>query len=271
MWQKPSQKSSKNKNQQAKNVWLVIFSILIIILAIIFFGKAYWQKQESSLVDERQLFEQINDLRGQVTDLQKKLSKKEEPEEAIKQILITRDDASKIDDCDNQKINTELADKTVAYLNKEKNITLDVPYNETWGTEKYLLGPYEEIKSEENVTLEFGPLITFGSKDNDGCFWNRKYSLTFLLKQSSAKALTEIKEMDKLISEPEEKEIVGYSVIEYKMEDNLLDNPSVFYVIRVLGDEETYEIKQIIEPWLSSIPDFKALENIVETLKPLGE
>jgi len=272
MWERKKSENN-NKDQQAKNAWLLIIGVFIVILAVLFFGRAYWQKQEASFIDEKQLFEQISDLKGQIDELQKNISKKEEPVKLPERTAITKEIMPKIINCDDEDLykipeNVDRADKTVVYLNQDKKISFDVPFNESWGTKDYKLNPYDEIKKDGITTgLDFGLSSIFHPGDvATECDWVRQYSLEFLPAQTITKALAEI---SKLSTKPEKKDINGYSVIEYKTENDLFDSPAAYLVVRVLDKTASYEFEQVIEPWISSMPNFENLENIVKTLKPL--
>ena len=273
MWERKKSENN-NKDQQAKNAWLLIIGVFIVILAVLFFGRAYWQKQEASFIDEKQLFEQISDLKGQIDELQKNISKKEEPVKLPERTAITKEIMPKIINCDDEDLykipeNVDRADKTVVYLNQDKKISFDVPYNESWGTKDYKLNPYDEIKKDEAMAgLEFGSAIVFGVPKITECDWIRKYSLTFLPAETATKVLAEIKKID---PSAEKKEINGYTVIEYENSETLFGMPAGAHlnIIRILDKNSTYEIKQITEIWSSVVSDFETLENIVKTLKPL--
>jgi hypothetical protein len=271
MWQRKNPENT-NENNGQKNFWLLLSGVLVVILAVLLFGRAYWQKQEAAFFDDKQLFEQITELKGQINELQQNLIKKEEPEKPIERIAIVKETMPKITNCDEATFydvpeNIDRGDKTVAYLNQDKNISLDVPYNESWGARRYKLNPYDEVKTDEMVSgLEFGPAIIFRGSETKECDWTRKYSLTFLPAQTATKALAEIKKID---PNAEKKEINGYTIIEYTKTGDLFGLPASPLLIRVLDKKASYEFQQITELWSSLMPTFEDLENIIKTLKPL--
>ena len=72
----------------------------------------------------------------------------------------------------NEKFNLYPANTTVTYSNSNRGISLEIPYNSSWGSDKYRVNPYDE----NNNRIEFGPIRVF-----EGCSWVRSYFLNLVL------------------------------------------------------------------------------------------
>ncbi|OGF21656.1 hypothetical protein A2316_01190 [Candidatus Falkowbacteria bacterium RIFOXYB2_FULL_38_15] len=269
MWERKKSENN-NEDQQAKNAWLLIIGVFIVILAVLFFGRAYWQKQEASFIDEKQLFEQISDIKGQIAQLQENLSEKVEKPKEIERALIKAEAALTTIDCDEQA-NFELPDKTVTFLNQDWGISLDIPYNEKWGSTSYKLNSYD-IDMYKNGAIFFGPMIIHkpGLEPNS-CGWLRQYLFQMTERLTLDEELSKIKKFTKPLSPPEKKTFNDLTIIEYTVTEPIVvgqDKPlATIQTLIVLGKDANYILSKEMMPQDSSTLNFEVLENIIKSFK----
>ncbi len=148
-----------------------------------------------------------------------------------------------------EEFNYSTSTQQVSYSNTEKGISLSIPYNPLWGSSRFRLTPYDEIRN----SVRFGYVSS-----GEGCTWMRVYSLTFLPVESAQEIIKDVKEYNDFLNYPDpiEKKIGEVSVIEYKIGEFCS-----FANIIILGTKYNYELNA------GCRDDFKDLENIIKTVK----
>lgn len=138
--------------------------------------------------------------------------------------------------------NGDPAIEEILYSNKEKGISLKLPYNQNWGNEKYKISPY--FVNEKIIGTTFPSGISFGPifcAPPQG--WDRAYYLDFIPQRSIEKAEASIKEifnspLDDL--QVSKQEVNGIFFIEYAV--SVAECPPCnLYFIEVIGEKYNYE------------------------------
>jgi hypothetical protein len=165
------------------------------------------------------------------------------------------DPAVNLDACAAEDFNTEAATITANYSNKDKGISVDLPYNPNWGSANYKIEPYEVAGDY----VYFGPMSQF-----EGGGWARPYwVLGFVPAQSADDLINQIMTSSETLAggQPEKIVINGLEVVKYE-EMGL----GTHYMMEVIGDKSNYRFVA------SSFGDdpaaaWRNLENIVKTVK----
>lgn len=145
---------------------------------------------------------------------------------------------------------TKDADTTFQY--SDAYFTVDLPYNYSWGNEKYLPAPYEF----SGQILDFWNIWMFGQKDK----WNREYSIIILDYMSSDTMLPLINEDESVTQKPTLQSINWLEVIKY-IDKTTCDHPSLV----VVGKSQNYVF--LTNCSKDTDKDFAVLQKIVETMK----
>jgi hypothetical protein len=74
----------------------------------------------------------------------------------------------------NAALNHDAPVETRTYTNKEYGISIDLPYNQSWGTKDFKPVLADEINIPSGFEVAFGPVN--GNCDGD-CWWTREYAL----------------------------------------------------------------------------------------------
>lgn len=149
--------------------------------------------------------------------------------------------------------NNAPANTTVPYSNSTKGLSMQLPFNTQWGTDKYRIPGYDE----NNIIIAFGPL-TYCSPDG-------------LCRAQIMKHIP-VKSADQLINELQQDQITanqktinGLTVVEFVSPGQCTSAMAV-----VFGKKYNYEFQTCTA--LSNygpdyIEDFQYLENIIKTVK----
>ncbi|MFH1284695.1 MAG: hypothetical protein ABIH78_03870 [Candidatus Peregrinibacteria bacterium] len=184
-----------------------------------------------------------------------------EPEkikEGGERILLTPENISEYNSPDNQmyydeNFNGEVPDELVNYYSKEMGISVDIPYNENWGSRRFELNPYDyyEYGRDDLVGfLNFGPMYRF-----EAGTWVRAYYLYFYPAQTVDGVMMEKSELN-----PEKIEINGLTVVKF-IDFGMCSYPSLY----VIGEKYDYEFMPQCS--VDEESDFEFLEEIVSSVK----
>jgi len=165
----------------------------------------------------------------------------------------------------NEKFNNDDLSVMVNYSNKEKGISLEIPYNPNWGNEKYRINPYDEVTKYNKI--DFGYLFI-----GDACVWARPYSLSFLPARTAEEAISGIKSEhaqptispdfdNQFVLWPKKLTINNMTVIKYQPWNAVGWAVSHFEII---GKKYNYQLSAISG---DAGKDFKLFESIVSTIK----
>jgi len=172
-------------------------------------------------------------------------------------VLLTPDNLSQYNNppsCE-EKFNYDKANTTYHYSKSATGLAFDIPYNESWGNEKYKIQYYD--KTEDGIVFgSIGP--------GEGCGWMRSHWLNFLPAKSADKVIENFQQDIGYPSmfgvQPYKVVIDGMEVVKYEMV-GMCSHP----VLQVIGEKYNYEIA----PQCGGDIDegFRYLENIVKTFE----
>lgn len=160
--------------------------------------------------------------------------------------------------CD-EEFNHDPANTTTTYSNQVKGISLEIPYNHKWGSNKYRINPYDERETMGEMlpdSLEFGSIGLF-----EACSWARSHFLYFRPAKSADEVINEIKkdpnypEMFSL--QPKKIVINGLEVVKYE-NFGLCSYPT----LQIIGKKYNYELKPLCDG-----ESFQFFEDIIKTIK----
>lgn len=162
-----------------------------------------------------------------------------------------------------ERRNDEPADRTVAYSNQAKGLSVQLPFNPNWGTEQCGLVPYEESKYEN--TVEFGPVS--GCEGGGVC---RYQDIRLLPAKTAEQVRIELVENElscfgcsPLFMEITEKTINGLSILEY-----IVPGLCNSVTVQVVGKKHNYELQMCGRALENNVfSDFQYLEGIVKTME----
>lgn len=92
------------------------------------------------------------------------------------------------------EFNDDLPNMTVPYLNAAKGISMQIPYNPQWGSEKYTIPPYYEYQE----SIEFGPIVFIGMGETA----TRACYMEFLPARSIEEAKVALQELEEKEGDP---------------------------------------------------------------------
>lgn len=133
------------------------------------------------------------------------------------------------------------------YRNRERGISLKIPYNPQWGSKTFKILPFDERDGK----VSFGP-ISFA----EGCTWIREYEINFFEQRSVDKIMSDVVAGDTPEGElPVFKKINNIELVESVMTDGLCGQGS----IEVVGRKTNYTIST----FCGGSESFPILEDIV--------
>jgi len=159
-----------------------------------------------------------------------------------------------------EKFNYDPANTTATYLSQKTGISLELPYNPNWGSQRFKVPPYDELLNPEwgSKRLEFGSVGR-----GEACSWVRSYTLNFLPTVSAEKAIQRIKDRsdypDMFSIEPHVVTINNLRAVKY---ENY--GLGVYPTLQVLGDKYNYEF---VPQETGEKGDFTKFEQIIKTIK----
>jgi len=206
---------------QGKNFIKIIIIILIVVAVLAIAGVVLaWQtgfsidkkiadlataigQQNQSLGDRLERLES-----GLNADTPENLIENNNQDNNQERILLTNNNIGQYNkgtsqDCD-EDFNQSPYNKWANYQNKERGISLNIPYNDQWGNDQYRLNPYEQI----NNSLIFGPI-----RGGEACSWTRVYKLEFLPVKSASEVIGSLLGTEKFITQ---KTFSGLTAVEYE-------------------------------------------------------
>lgn len=211
----------------------------------------------------------IGEKEIQIPEVEIKVSEAEKPEEKPEEII---SDSRRLLDKEKweetsyyteelgKEFNTDPPNTTVLYSNPIKGISLRVPYNPKWGTEKYKIPPYYQYED----WISFGPMFIFEA----GSF-PRACSISFSLVRSAEEVMSEVEKeaetstpLDGVQKETIAQEIINdIPVVKYILADSLTgDTPYV----EVIGKKYNYRFSCF---WIPGVSEMEFLEDTVKTIQ----
>lgn len=116
----------------------------------------------------------------------------------------------------NEEFNNDAPSTTVNYKSEEFGISIDVPYNPKWGSDRFKINPYDIYNSNDGYFISFGSMDVF-----EACGWTRHYNLSFLPAINSDDVISKIKSDHNYPAMypvlPTVKDINGLEVVEYEV------------------------------------------------------
>lgn len=154
--------------------------------------------------------------------------------------------------CNQADLLLGLPDEMEDYKSYRFQFTMNIPYNEIWGTRKYRLTSFEPIQTQKHLFIhqfEFGPLLQVS---NNSC--QRTHELYVRETQPATTILS-------LLSEENQAKIItldqGKSAVEY-----IIPGKLNHHVIEVIGPK--YNIGLIERPF--TLPGFTGLTTIADSV-----
>ncbi|MFH1457433.1 MAG: thrombospondin type 3 repeat-containing protein [Patescibacteria group bacterium] len=159
----------------------------------------------------------------------------------------------------NEKFNSYSANTNFTYSSGDRGISVELPYNSSWGNDKYRINPYDE----HNNKLDFGFIAPF-----EGCSWVRSYSMNFLPAKTANQVIQDFEQdqnyPDMFSVLPYKSIINNLEIVKYEMV-GMCGYPA----LQVIGKKYNYEFQPMCS--VDRDKDFEYLENIVKTVKFLDE
>lgn len=144
-------------------------------------------------------------------------------------------------------LNNDVQNTTVPYINQEKGITFDVPYNKNWSADGVRIEPYvEDPFGDGRDAIAFGSPTTF-----EACSVLRSFYLYFEEQKSAEDVVSRINSP----LETNTKDINGFVVVEY-LEPGLCTNA----VAIVIGEKYNYRFTPLCDN------KFEPLEDVIKTM-----
>lgn len=205
-----------------------------------------WELNCSGFIDEGRICS-LPYIAGCKCDNNQCVEEKEDETANDDRVLITEKDVLDLfwyqlnfnTDCN---FNIDSATEEILYSNREKGISLKLPYNQNWGNEKYKIPLYFVNEKIIGTTLSsgisFGPIFCMPPKG-----WERAYSLRFIPQRSLEEAETSVNELFKSPLDNlqiSRQEVNGISFIEYSI--SVAECPPCdAYFIEIIGKKYNYE------------------------------
>lgn len=164
--------------------------------------------------------------------------------------------------------NAEPANATVLYSSKERGISLQVPFNEKWGNEQYVISPYYEIPGEDTPSLQFGNIR--GGFGEGHCGLGRDFEMYSSHQQTAESIINNLKTATMVkYKDIVRKEINGLTVITYqtenKPENNFCDQKvRVDAQLIIIGKKFNYGFLLPCESSIQVIEDILQSAKLVE-------
>lgn len=153
------------------------------------------------------------------------------------------------------------ANEQKVYSNINKGIKISLPYNSTWGNERFKISAYDESVQK----VEFGPLnkdLLDSAKQN--CEWQRLSKLTFEPARTVEKAVEVIKSYGKVVAlQPTSYSVNGLNVIKYRSLLAKNDLSRGWCVLEIVGKKANYRLYTICSD--DANKEFDQLEDIAKT------
>ncbi len=242
--------SSKNKQGalSAKLIFVVLAGVGVMILLFSLMTSDKFETVELNLSQSQSSRqEQLKEL-GQIT----------EDTHINGRILLNQHNIEKYakeknGNCD-YELNKDMPTETETYESKTKSIEFSLPYNEDWGSEEFIVMPYDELEDK----VYFGPLA-----EMPNCDWQRAYFMKLHKTQPKAEILADLS-MRKLQGDWEFIHIGKIEVVKFTQKNSKYDNclsPRYY----VLGVDYDYEF--VVNCSDDIERDFDFLKQIVLTIK----
>ena len=167
-----------------------------------------------------------------------------------------------------EHLNFDKPNTTAKYESKEKGISMEIPYNQAWGSKYNKLNPFDEYEYEPQDEFETGQALLFGPVYSwQGCAWLRT-ELKFLPAKSAEQVIAELEEWEELDPpaiafgeiRPEVIKINNLEVVKYVGVNLALGDTSL--TLEVIGKKYNYEINSFRDYW-----DFDSLEEVVKSIE----
>lgn len=155
--------------------------------------------------------------------------------------------------------NIDPANTTRNYSNEKFGISVDLPFNEKWGNEKFSVSPFEEVnKSDGSTFVNFGRILTLTMYE-DCSSVGRDYSLSFKDAQPADAYLAELKKSADDLTKVQVIAINGLQVVKEEVGGN-----GMYYQLAVMGPKYTYVFATST---FAGEYNLKELEQIITTVK----
>jgi len=188
-------------------------------------------EQKAALLERHvvQLREQLDRMTATTTQQQS-----EQCPPANARLLLTQDNANDLlpnglpDGATAWK--TEMTEKTIQYINKEKGFSTSLPYDPAWGNQQYTMSPYDEAIVEGAQTVAFGPISFYCAEG--GCGWNRRFHLAFLPTRTADEAITSFDAEEKGYAHKSSKTTInGLQVVRLELDDVPTSGKQVWFEV----------------------------------------
>jgi hypothetical protein len=154
-----------------------------------------------------------------------------------------------------EEMNYDPPTTEVLYSNKEKGISLKIPYNPRWGNKKFKILPYYEYEDR----LEFGPL-TPGIPTG----WRRAYTMFFKPSRTVDEVITSLlKEGNRVIKDSiVVTKINDVTIVKYSTFEEMCP-PCGVNMIEIIGKKYNYLFEDLVLPGTEELLS----EKIIKTIK----
>lgn len=253
---------------------LISLIILFVIALVLGAGVVYW-RQNLVLEDQEAKNEAVeSDLRNQISALQDQIATLQSqltpnpaviaPTSTSGRIILNQANIEQYRPKDQtacqEKFVIIAATSTVTYQPQriEAGLTVDLPYSDQWGNDKYQLSPYEEIITQQGTGVVFGPLRV----DLTNCIWSRTEQIVFKPSKPATTTLAEIqKNSTELVGKAKSVTLGQITAIRYQFAGTV--NKAA---LQVIGPKYNYEFSQPCDK-TNCTAAFAQLEKIVKTIK----
>jgi len=244
-------------NTNTNNKSLIFLPTIIIVAFLSGLSVYFWQQSSISKLKEELANQrlQIHPLQEEIQNISPTVT---QPTPFIdSRILLTPDNIEEYNKpyetaCD-VKFNYDKPNTTVVYQNSTNGFSVSIPFNPSWGNDKYRINPYDE----KNNLISFGYIIPL-----EACSWTRLN--TILVKPAMTVEETQSDlSSNFVIKQTLEKIKLSNGLIGFKYIDEGL---SRIYTIEVVGEKYNYKIS--MWPDLDSVgTEFKSVETIANSIR----
>lgn len=203
--------------------------------------------------------QELDELRAQVVDLSTELNSIEQQQVSSSERIIANirdipfgdlyfyDEVNLGVQCDRLNLNTSTPTQSIVWTDEPTGLQASLPYSFDWGTDRYLVTPYEELGLG---LIAFGPIV----KTYD-CNPARDAILAFDFPKDPSNSLSEIRKEPGLEGTVRQRTINGITVLSYRIGELAGGN---FW--EVFGRSYHYRIRS--EGWLTDAEAIKIIQSL---------
>ena len=243
----------------------ILIILTVVVVAGISGGGVYLWQKNTEKKEKNKLEKELELLKKQEAQLNSVDQQKKEEESLWKsepldkRILLTPQNIDQYNvrssaSCD-EKFNNDAPSTTVNYKSEKFGISIDVPYNPKWGSNRFKLNPYDFSNIEISGSISFGSMGAF-----EACSWVRQYDIGFYPPIDVDSMIKKIKEgsgyPDLFPVLPTKEKINGLDVVKYEV-----NGLCSYSIIEVIGKKFNYRFSPTCGD------SFTVFEDMIKSMK----